>query len=111
MLVHCRCQHLELVYFERMVNHAGNHDSSRRVEHDELLPRAHDQRLSLVRVQQEIIHNVPRRYNVSTGGDVLHTAWCTANRCVQLSVINILVVPDSEVRDECAYVCCEYGKK
>ena len=59
-----------------------------------LLPRAHDQRFSLVCVQQEIIPNVPRRYSIRTGGEVLHTARHTANRCVQLSIISILVVAD-----------------
>ena len=76
-----------------------NRDSSRYVELGELLPRACDQCLSLVPVEQEFVPNVPRRYSVRTGGDVLHTARRTTNRCVQMSIISILVVADSEVRD------------
>ena len=90
---------------------ARNRDSSRRVEHGELLPRVHDQRLNLVQVQQEIIPNVPRRYSVRTGGEVLHTARRTANNCVQLSVISSLEVVDFEGRDKCADGCCEHGSK
>ena len=75
------------------------------------MPRARDQRLSPVRVQQDIIPNVPRSCEDRTGGEVLHTDRRTANRWVQFSVISFLAVADSVGRDERADECCERRQK